>query len=282
MKKIVSLLLAGILLSLTACTATPAETSATTAPQDQSGEPEDSHLLFNQDYALNFDTYLTIPMLSELKLSQTDLNANWEAMAAQITSTYATYSDAPEGYEAANGDKVSIHYKGYAANPDDKISAATLLNMQNIQNSDGSAIDPTDLVLGSNSMIGAYESADHPEKNNAGFEEQLIGMKAGETRTITVTFPDNYGNSDELRGMVTHFDVTVYSIKMGSTPQLTDDLVATYTQNTYITKADESLRALGYTEHSFAHVGKVSCNAAYILETLGYDERTVELSRGTR
>jgi metal-dependent HD superfamily phosphatase/phosphodiesterase len=49
--------------------------------------------------------------------------------------------------------------------------------------------------------------------------------------------------------------------------------------NTYITKADESLRALGYTEHSFAHVGKVSCDAAYILETLGYDERTVELAR---
>lgn len=49
--------------------------------------------------------------------------------------------------------------------------------------------------------------------------------------------------------------------------------------NTYITKADESLRALGYTEHSFAHVGKVSYDAAYILETLGYDERTVELAR---
>ena len=48
---------------------------------------------------------------------------------------------------------------------------------------------------------------------------------------------------------------------------------------TYISKADESLRALGYTEHSFAHVGKVSDNAAYILTTLGYDERTVELAR---
>ena len=48
---------------------------------------------------------------------------------------------------------------------------------------------------------------------------------------------------------------------------------------TYITKADESLKALGYTEHSFAHVGKVSENAAYILEVLGYDERTVELAR---
>ena len=48
---------------------------------------------------------------------------------------------------------------------------------------------------------------------------------------------------------------------------------------TYITKADESLRALGYTEHSFAHVGKVSENAAYILTTLGYGERVVELAR---
>lgn len=48
---------------------------------------------------------------------------------------------------------------------------------------------------------------------------------------------------------------------------------------TYITKADESLKALGYTEHSFAHVGKVSEDAANILTTLGYDERTVELAR---
>ena len=48
---------------------------------------------------------------------------------------------------------------------------------------------------------------------------------------------------------------------------------------TYISRADESLKALGYTEHSFAHVGKVSENAAYILTALGYDERTVELAR---
>ena len=48
---------------------------------------------------------------------------------------------------------------------------------------------------------------------------------------------------------------------------------------TYITKADESLKALGYTEHSFAHVGKVSEDAAYILTTLGYSEREVELAR---
>lgn len=45
----------------------------------------------------------------------------------------------------------------------------------------------------------------------------------------------------------------------------------------YITAADASLSALGYTEHSFAHVGAVAEKAEYILSTLGYSERTVEL-----
>ena len=48
---------------------------------------------------------------------------------------------------------------------------------------------------------------------------------------------------------------------------------------TYITKADESLIALGYTEHSFAHVMKVASTANYILETLGYSERDRELAQ---
>ncbi|MGN1001151.1 MAG: HD domain-containing protein [Oscillospiraceae bacterium] len=46
---------------------------------------------------------------------------------------------------------------------------------------------------------------------------------------------------------------------------------------TYIRKADESLIALGYTEHSFAHVGMVAENSKYILSTLGYSEREIEL-----
>ena len=48
---------------------------------------------------------------------------------------------------------------------------------------------------------------------------------------------------------------------------------------TYIERADESLIALGFTEHSFAHVTVVAENAGYILRTLGYPERTVELAR---
>ena len=56
-----------------------------------------------------------------------------------------------------------------------------------------------------------------------------------------------------------------------------DEIRHNDTINTYIRKADESLIALGYTEHSFAHVGMVAANARYILEKLGYSQRTVEL-----
>lgn len=48
---------------------------------------------------------------------------------------------------------------------------------------------------------------------------------------------------------------------------------------TYIQRADESLTALGFTEHSFAHVTQVAENAGYILETLGYPARTVEVAK---
>jgi len=47
---------------------------------------------------------------------------------------------------------------------------------------------------------------------------------------------------------------------------------------TYIIKADESLCAIGYTEHSFAHVMKVASTAGDILRKLDYPERDVELA----
>ena len=49
--------------------------------------------------------------------------------------------------------------------------------------------------------------------------------------------------------------------------------------STYIQRADQTLAALGYTEHSFAHVTRVAETAAKILSTLGYDEHTVDLAR---
>ncbi len=47
---------------------------------------------------------------------------------------------------------------------------------------------------------------------------------------------------------------------------------------TYIEKADEALAALGYTEHSFAHVSKVAQQAREILLTMGYSARDAELA----
>lgn len=47
---------------------------------------------------------------------------------------------------------------------------------------------------------------------------------------------------------------------------------------TYITAADKSLSALGFTEHSFAHVTRVAETAKYILEELGYSQHEVELA----
>jgi len=48
---------------------------------------------------------------------------------------------------------------------------------------------------------------------------------------------------------------------------------------TLIQRADESLTALGYTEHSFAHVTRVAVTAGSILRTLGYDDHNVELAK---
>lgn len=58
-----------------------------------------------------------------------------------------------------------------------------------------------------------------------------------------------------------------------------EDMKANEAINTYIRHADKSLEAVGYTEHCFPHVTFVAEKAGYILETLGYDERTVELAK---
>jgi HD superfamily phosphodiesterase len=49
--------------------------------------------------------------------------------------------------------------------------------------------------------------------------------------------------------------------------------------NIYIHRADMTLKTIGYTEHSFAHVTRTASLAAEILRALGYDDRTVELAQ---
>ena len=58
-----------------------------------------------------------------------------------------------------------------------------------------------------------------------------------------------------------------------------DDIKQNETIKTYIIEADKTLLAMGYTEHSFAHVCKVANDAAYILESLEYSPRDIELAK---
>ena len=58
-----------------------------------------------------------------------------------------------------------------------------------------------------------------------------------------------------------------------------DEIIKSDAIKTYITRADESLGALGFTEHSFSHVMHVAETAGYLLETMGHDARTVELAK---
>ncbi|MGH2907661.1 MAG: trigger factor [Solirubrobacteraceae bacterium] len=74
----------------------------------------------------------------------------------------------------------------------------------------GSARDEL-IELGSGSLI-------------PGFEEQLEGIKAGEERTITVTFPEQYAS--ELAGREATFEVTAHEVKAKNLPELDDDFAS--------------------------------------------------------
>ena len=58
-----------------------------------------------------------------------------------------------------------------------------------------------------------------------GFEDQLEGASAGDERTVTITFPDDYG-ADELKGKTAEFAVTVKEVKRKDLPKLDDDFAA--------------------------------------------------------
>ncbi len=58
-----------------------------------------------------------------------------------------------------------------------------------------------------------------------------------------------------------------------------DEIRGDHAVNVYIAQADASLHALGFTEHSFAHVTKVAETAGTILKQLGHSERDVELAK---
>ena len=99
---------------------------------------------------------------------------------------------------AENGDQLNIDFVG-------KIDGEAFA---------GGSAKGTPLVLGSGRMI-------------PGFEEALVGVKAGEERVINPTFPADYQNLD-LAGKTAEFTVTVNSVSAPQLPELNDDFFALF------------------------------------------------------
>ncbi|MBP1887020.1 trigger factor [Sinorhizobium mexicanum] len=96
--------------------------------------------------------------------------------------------------KAANGDRVTIDYLG-------KVDGVAF---------DGGKDEDAELVLGSNRFI-------------PGFEEQLVGVKAGDEKTITVTFPADYPAAN-LAGKEATFDITVKDVAAAAALEINDEL----------------------------------------------------------
>lgn len=79
---------------------------------------------------------------------------------------------------------------------------------------EGGAADSHPLVLGSKSMI-------------PGFEEQLMGVKTGETRDVEVTFPEDYSKA-ELAGKPAVFEISVQSINESVLPEVDEEFVKSF------------------------------------------------------
>lgn len=76
-----------------------------------------------------------------------------------------------------------------------------------------------------------------------GFEEQIKGMKKNETKTIKVTFPEDYGKP-ELNGKEAEFTVTVLTVMIVKMPEITDALVKRYTDYKSVADAEMDIESI--------------------------------------
>ncbi len=124
-----------------------------------------------------------------LKIEEKEVDDAIQKMADRNRS----YEPRAEGEAAQSGDKVTIDFVG---------------KIDDVAFEGGSATD-TDLVLGSNMFI-------------PGFEEQLVGIKAGDARKVNVTFPETYGAAN-LAGKAAVFDVTAKAVAKPGPVEINDD-----------------------------------------------------------
>jgi trigger factor len=115
----------------------------------------------------------------------------------RIADSNRSYAAKAEGAKAESGDRVTINFKG-------------TINGEAFEGGAGEGIQ---VVIGSNTFI-------------PGFEEQLIGIGAGESRTLKVSFPKNY-MSEKLAGQPAEFATTATLIEAPQDATIDDEFAKT-------------------------------------------------------
>ena len=115
----------------------------------------------------------------------------------RIAEQNRSFADKGEGAKAASGDRVTVSFKGM-------IDGTAF---------EGGTAENVPVTIGSNTFI-------------PGFEDQLIGIAPGETRTLKVSFPANYGNK-ELAGKAAEFETTASKIEAPQELEINDEFAKT-------------------------------------------------------
>ena len=132
-----------------------------------------------------------IPAFEEPEVTEEEV----EKRLQELAESMAQFVENPKRKVAKKGDLVVIDFEG------------TLEDGTKIE---GGSAKNFELRLGSGQFI-------------PGFEEQIEGMKKGETKTIEVTFPEDYPNK-ELAGKKAKFEVTLHTIKEKEKLEINDEL----------------------------------------------------------
>ncbi len=151
-------------------------------------------------------TYEALPTIPEVDLKSINLeklvakaddSAVDEALE-KLAETSPNFKDRRKGSKAKSGDQVVFDFLG-------KVDGEAF---------EGGSAEDYPLVLGSNSFI-------------PGFEDQLIGTKAGEEKAVEVAFPADYG-AENLAGKDAVFDCTIKAVKEPAPAELNDELATKF------------------------------------------------------
>lgn len=139
-------------------------------------------------------------------------DADMEAKLKELQEMYSTMEEISEDSEVVSGNHVVIDFQGAVAGQSLKELKA----------------DDYLLEVGSNTFI-------------TGFEDQLLGMKKGEDRDVTIKFPDDYHHKD-VAGKDAIFTVTLKNIKEKQIPEINEEFVKNFEQYNTLDELREDLR----------------------------------------